>query len=915
MNNKDSLKKVIEQVGKGVNFPALKLVQDNPEVAALISKLVKPVNNADFDMKRKNNENNLNQSQLQQISDLTKSRSKDNENITQLFPDIELAIQILTSSILSPKDMVKNDLIYKVKDNILPPELSLKLNTIVSSNFENYYGIRDELQDILRHTLFETGSFIKTVIPESIVDEIINGNVGVSVESLSEIFTEKKIAGKNTSSIKSLGILGNSGDRVTSVLGLESFFNKSTPTEIDNKIYVKNNSVSVAIEGLEVTDNYLTLKLPKVIEADRKARLKDIIKSSKGKVSSDLKPSEEAYDGDKLNVTQISNVMYKGKPGGSQTFLTIPGKGNAKRKSVGRPLVMRLPSEAVIPVYIPGDESKHIGYFVLVDMDGNPVSRHTNDTSNQGLQGLMSNQKDNSSLSSLLITKAKNNLANNDAVPTLDNITKVYTSIVENDLMERLRNGIYGNGAAIANNEEIYRIMLSRSLSSKYTRLIYLPAELTTYFAFKYFSNGIGKSYLDEIKVLTSIRGILLFAKVMAMVKSSISLTHVGVTLDPMDPDPDKTMEIARHEAAKMRQAYFPLGINNSADLVDWIQRAGIEMSFEGHPGIPSTKFDFETKNLQHIVPDSDLDELLRKQTYMSFGLSPETIDAGLSNPEFATTVISNNILLSKRIIQLQIPFTRQLTDWCCKLMSNDEIAKQEMRAVIEENIAAVEKILTDEEKQEYVSDKSKFIDDIIERYLENLSIELPRPDITTIQTQSAAFSDYNDALDKVLDSWISTEFMTSDIAGNISSNIDAIKAVVKAYYIRKWMADNGYMPELNDIVTADDEGKPTLDIYGVNQAHVEGLVRSLTKFMVNMKPSIDASNKDLENNGVGDEGGSGFDTGSSDSTDNTDEGSDGFTGTEFDADTGFGDVTDPDENADNKDTVDPDAKPDEETT
>jgi hypothetical protein len=877
MENKDNLKMIIKQINTGRNVPALKLVESNPEVAALISKLVKPVNASDFNMNRKNNENNLNQSQLQTISDVTKARSKDNESIVQLFPDIELAIQILVSSVLSPKDMVKTDLIYKTKDTILPSELTLKLNTVVSAHFENYYGIRDELSDILRHTLFDTGSYIKAVIPESIVDEIINGNNQVSTESLTDLYQPR--VGTNPLKIKSLGILGNSGKRNSSISSLESFLNKSSAETYEEKIYADNKGTRVALEGLEVSDNYQMLKLPKLIEAGRRDRIHGIVKN---RATKGLTPSVESLD-KKLSVTEISNVMYKGNSTGAQTFLTIPSVANTKRKSIGRPLVLRLPSESVIPVYIPGDESKHIGCFLLVDQDGNPVSRHTNDTSQQGLNSLMNSQKD-SSLSSLLIGKAKANLANNEAVPTLDNITKVYTSIVENDLMERLQNGIYGNGAVVSNNEEIYRIMLSRHLSSKYTRLVYLPAELTTYFAFKYFANGVGKSYLDDIKILTSIRGILLFAKIMAMVKSAISITHVGVTLDPMDPDPDKTIELARHEVTKMRQNYFPLGINSSPDLVDWIQRAGIEMSFEGHPGIPSTKFDFESKNLQHQIPDSDLDEQLRKQTYMSFGISPETIDAGLANPEFATTVISNNILLSKRIIQLQIPFTAQLTDHCVKLMRNDEVAKEEMRAIIIENIGSVENIMTDEEKTYYAQDSAKFVEDLIDRYLENLKLELPRPDITTIQTQSAAFNDYEEALDKVMDSWISSDFLTSELAGQISGNVDSVKAVVKSYFIRRWMSDNGYMPELNDIVTSDEEGKPTLDIYNVNQAHIEGLVRSLTKFMVKMKPIANASDKDLENNNVVE--GDGSSSESSDSGD-TGGGDGGF------GDDGFGDMGD----------------------
>jgi hypothetical protein len=168
--------------------------------------------------------------------------------------------------------------------------------------------------------------------------------------------------------------------------------------------------------------------------------------------------------------------------------------------------------------------------------------------------------------------------------------------------------------------------------------------EFVSYFAFDYYENGIGKSLLDNLKIITSIRAILMFARVMAHLKSSINITTVNLTLDEHDPDPQRTVEIAIHEVLRMRQQYFPLGINSPTDLVDWVQRAGVEFSFEGHPGLPNTKFDFDIKNMQHTIPPSDFEEELRKQTYMALGLSPETVDNGF-NSEFATTVVANNIL------------------------------------------------------------------------------------------------------------------------------------------------------------------------------------------------------------------------------------------------------------------------------
>ncbi|MCK9517249.1 MAG: hypothetical protein M0Q87_14600, partial [Ottowia sp.] len=546
MLNQESLKNVIKLVNSGKSYPALQLVKSSPETAALISKLVKPVERGDFDLKDKKSHYNLNHSQLKDISESIKSRIKDNENIALLFPDIELAIQILVSSILSPKDMVKTDIIYRTREPILPSEITMKLIDIVTNHIEGYYGLKDDLAEILRDSLFTTGSYIKTIIPESAVDEIINSNQEISTESISELF----VSGNKTIN---LGILGNPGT-ANKRPALERFIYSDRTLNYDPIVKMTDETpkgkTEVSLEHLEVTDNYKLLKLPKVIEAANKNKIKKIIKSK-----------NIGLESNKLNNVQLGNIVYKNPKQGTDTFVVIPGKANVKRKSIGRPLTLRLPSEAVIPVYIPGDESKHIGYFVLVDEDGNPLTMDANSEFVDGLSSMTNLQghAQNQSLSSMLIQKAKRNLVSMNDQPTLDHVTKVYANIVETDLIERLNNGIYGKNVAISDNEEIYRIMLARSLATKFTRLIYIPAELTTYFAFKYFSNGVGKSMLDDLKFLTSLRAIMLLSKVMAMTKSAINNTHVNITLDEDDPDPQKTIETAQHEIAKIRQQYFPL--------------------------------------------------------------------------------------------------------------------------------------------------------------------------------------------------------------------------------------------------------------------------------------------------------------------------------------------------------------------
>lgn len=871
MADENNVSDLIKRLGtnKG-RIPALSLVQSNPEHAANISKLIRDTTGGAFDISKKNSELNLNAAQMQSISESIRARTKDNEAIIQLFPDIELAIQIMVSSILSPKDMTKNELIYKTTEVIFPTELLAQLNDVVKTELDGHYHLKDHLQFILREVLYETGAHVRLVLPESIVDEMINERSQVSLEGMVDVFDDKK-------NIRNIGFLGNgfSNKDTKRTHALENFFAGTLTQDVKPKILMDTAALeeidvsiikemakiapkgfsdkdsSFCLENLEVSDNFNFLKLPEVMRVGNRQKVKAITKLHRQQKS---KYALEAIDNKsgkmKMSVMELSSVLYKDQSRDYEHLMVLPSGYNAKRRSVGRGLEMKIAPESVIPVFRPGNPSDHIGYFVMTDIEGNPVNRDSQNGDADGLAGLLANQSNNQNMSSLLIDKAHKNLVASNASPMLDNITAVYASIIENDLLERLRNGAYGMGASIANNAEIYRVMLARAIKGKMTRLIYVPVEYTSYFAVKYFPNGVGKSFMDDVKNLTSIRAILLFSKVMAQVKSSINVTKVKLKIDPMDPSPEKTIEMAQHEVAKMRQMYFPLGINSPVDLTDWIQRAGLEWEFEGHPGIPDTGFEFSTDNFKHELPDETLEENLRKQTYMAFGIPPEMVDNGF-NAEFATTAVQNNILLSKRVANIQDIFVKQLTQHGCRIIRTDQVISEQLKDIFRENKGLLEKSLSDEEKTAMVENEENFYEAMVEKYLTVLSLELPRPDVTTLETQSLAFDKYEEAVGKAIEYWISEKVANGDFTGEIGSKMDALKDMYVAIKMREWMASNNYLPELADIINSDEDGEPIVPVMELQKTHTESLIRSFVGYAHQMLPIKEAADKDLQNMNV----------------------------------------------------------------
>ena len=844
----DSFKKVIEAVrsNKHVKFPVLSLVRSDPNMAAVLSKLSSSQFPAQYGYDGNRDITAPNSHLFKNTSEHVAQNITDAKTVLQILPDMELAAQILVSSIIAPKDMVTTEITYSVVEGLIVSDVSAALIERTKKYFEQDYKIKPLLAKMLRDILFETGSYAIAVIPENSIDEIINGKNTVSVENLSEHINKD-------GTIKPLGLLGPaiqnipSKDRIYTAISIESLYGYKPDHNVDPRITLEAVFQKQVDTFLTVTDNHNLLKIPQINQKVREQRISNIVGS---------KALESIST--KLTDRQLTGIIYKERNVNYTPITKLKTQEQLNRKTVGNPLILHLPSESIIPVYVPGCVEEQIGFFVLIDENGNPVSKAENA---DYYQQLSSRLNSNGSFPSAMLTRVKSQMQGfmPDNKEHMDFTTRIYGEMIEQDLLARLKNGVYGNGVALANNQEIYRIMFARTLAKQHTQLLFIPVELMTYIAFSYTPDGMGKSLLDNMKILNSLRSMVLFANVMASLKNSIGRTEVKLKLDETDPNPQKTIEIAMHEIIRTRQQYFPLGMNSPTDLTDWLQKSGFEFTFEGHPGLPDVRVDFGEKQSQYAKPDSELEENLRKQAIMACGLSPETVDATFQ-AEFAVSVVTNNILLSKRVIQTQEQFTPQLSSHLRKCIMNSEELINDLRKILEDNFDKLKVDVTEDGKEilnkvkEKTADiklkantdieKKDLINTFLREYIMNFNVSLPIPNSVTLENQMTAMDTYTKALDVSLEAWVSEKFFTTDTGGDVANQVSVIKEVIKAHYLRKWMANNGIMTELAELTTANYSGNPSVDIYKVQEEHLASLTKALTKFMVGLNKTKVASNE-----------------------------------------------------------------------
>lgn len=811
-----SLVSIINQ-NKDKKLVATKIIETNPKVLPVLPKLISN-HETSRGMMTKDDRLNINRSLLENIYNKIKAVKQNNKNIIKLFPDIELAIQILVSSILSPKKMTDIQLNYKLNKNFAINNVALaaiieKVKTYINDEYE----IEEKLPDILRESLFNTGAYALAIIPESSVDEVINTDILPSYST--EDFKQRAdILIHNL--VKPINILGavNHNVELTATAKPDNFVE-----HIASEAFVN------------ITDNIGVLRFNTIREKINKSIVNNAIKNN-------IAISTESRE--KLDYMDI--FRQRSYTSGQKDIEFIKPKTETKRKSIGKPMVIKIPTESVIPIFIPGDETEHIGYFILLDETGKPLNTDIKDTDINQLNSVI-NQTGQQASNLTPVQKAYNSLVGNTSNNVdINQLFDLYKEVLERQIYQSVKNSLYGSNVEIANKNDIYFLMFTRALADQRTSILYIPKEMLIYFAFYYNELGIGKSLLENLSVLCSLRAILLFSKVMAHAKQSIDVTKVNISLDPNDPDPEKTIEQVQDSVLKLRQNFLPLGLSNPADLLTWIQRAGLQFSYSNNPLLPNIQIDFENVNLQHTIPSSELEEDLRKQTILALGLTPETIDNGFT-PEFATTVVNNNILLSKRISIYQKSLIKHLSSFLSSIIYNDEDLRNELRKEILENLDSINEQLTDEEKQMLTKSKDEFIEYFLNKFGESLYIELPKPENTNLTNLSAEYDIYKENLEKVLDSVLSTEIFSENIAGELSNHIDTIKNIYKHHLLRAWMTNNNFFPEALEFSKPNNESKDADKLIDLIKEHLVGASRNSDKLINLLQTYKAALNKDLE--------------------------------------------------------------------
>lgn len=801
------------QVIKNRELPKVALVRNLPPAQqAVLSKLVQD-NTKGPDQSRKLAPDHM---AMANVFNRTVRNVADANNLFQVLPDMELCRQILVSAVAAPADLTHIKLVFNSESDEFSGELLGPLTRHLEHFFTHEFRMNKYITDWIDDILIMKGSHPVLIIPESGIDALINGDLKAGFESLSKSLEHKA----DSRWYQPKGLLGiHSGEKV---VNFESFAaGGGTYTATSHTIRYKGQEGPKALSTFRVTDNLSVLREPIMREAKQQLAVSRVYgtgmealrKSGRGR--SKKKETSDA---------EAAKVFFRRQSGSSNQLQSIPTRKQSGGDTYGHPLVYHLAPEAVVPVHVPGDPGNHIGYFLLLDATGYPINCSSRinyfDDIRSGLGATSGTGNQLGSQMLAMVGVGQQGMGDGqytDAV--IERMSEMHGNMIEHDLLARLKAGMMGGEYEISRTDDINRLMLARALKNKMTTMLYVPAELMVYMAVDYNEFGVGKSLIEDSKILGSIRAVAMFANVMGAVNNAVPGKTIGIKLDPEDRNPVESFNFMLGEALAMNRGEFPLGVTHPMSMIEQIQLSAINVEVEGNPRFPNVGTTVTAREGANSKVDSDLLDSLRKAHVQVFSLTPEMVD-GLGEVNFATTVVSNNLMLLKRVIMLQSKINPFLADVVRIFTYNSGILLEELAELIESNIK-------DDERD------GRSTDEIIFTFLSTLNVQLAEPETDHLKDSVESVSDYSAALDAILPFYVTEDFVKGISQEQFEQELlDTVMKSVKAWFMRDFMRRRGIMQELDIFTTLDEENNPVFKLFDEVAAHNNGLKMSMGDFM-----------------------------------------------------------------------------------
>ena len=429
-------------------------------------------------------------------------------------------------------------------------------------------------------------------------------------------------------------------------------------------------------------------------------------------------------------------------------------------KHSGHPTLIELPTEAVIPIIVPGAPSEHLGYFILLDNHGMPLTIENSGMGDNSTS--CSNGSPNGAFEAMFGSNCchasyfnKENSQNN-----MGNL--IFTKILDAYIKRRM-SGIFGRGdLELSRFNSLATVLFYRTLEAKQSTLVFVPPQLLHYFCFEYDRmDGTGKSKTAEIQFLLSLRTTLMMANVVGMVNDAIEHKKVEFGVDEKNANIEGIMDLIANifiEKNKLNGSIDP------SEIMRDMYSNALTIVPKNIPGLSELTVDVQNGGGQSSRVDDQLLEQITNLLVSHLDVPPAALNQ-MSEPEFAKSLVTQNLFFAKKIRRYQNIWCSLMTEFIRVYSSFDTtFQKAILRKLSVKSKSAKEKLptktaeLASKQPNQY-SSEAKLLRSIID----NVVVDLATPNIVVDKTQFEEISGFMRDLDELANNFFPNELVPGE--------------------------------------------------------------------------------------------------------------------------------------------------------
>lgn len=763
----------------------------------------------------------------------TVSDRRDIKNILEMNPNAQLAIDICVNGTLSPNNTLDSQLQYKSsydKLGAIKSTLLQKIREIMNAQVE----LEDILPTVLKDAKYDVGSYALLVVPTGRIREMIKS------EKLERTNSDQKIM-----KFESM---------------INDFSNVKRPLQADKR-YLEPSALSFKLEdiGLETTTSLDVSKLITVhsdLEIIRMNKMREnwikqeavngcldsLEDFSNYDIKADMAEMAKEHKQEGLDESVIADSLNRARNYAFDDVISLAPEVDPD--GIDMAVHMHIPHESIFVMHKPGSPEDHVGYYIALDMSGNPISVGDElNIHNPNYNGTYGNDASNSAMSGQANFAAGNTEMgfsgmNNSSIQgrRISDKTALFSKVTEKQLVDKIKSGYFKHhDISLAEHKDLMQTMFQRLLSNKQTQLIFVPASLMTYIAFEYDENGNGISLIIKHKNIGVLNSILTLANTLSAINNTIDYKEVRVKFDDDELDFNKTTDmvignLVRHSSMNGSRLL-------STDVYkqfDYLGTKGYQLAFEDHPSFPGTSVEINNLDRERAAPDVDVMEKNEALLIQSLGSTPEVVDMA-RNVEFASSYFQSNLQAARRAIADQKILTKFLDKFIRTYLMNSPLA---LKWMIQE---------IDRSRKDNPELRGIKTIELVRGFINSVTTQLPKPDMVKVELLDKAITEQEKLVDHVLKYTIGEEALQGeDVGEHLEATLEAIRRKIKAVIMRDFLASNNMFNEgiINAIFNNDEEELDSA--MGRIEAQQEFTLNFLKKHEIVTATNIKRVNDDL---------------------------------------------------------------------